>query len=230
MRHCAPPRTDALVVPSPAAPAPVPHPEKLDAIKPAMQKFIDANDISGVGHGGRPQGRHRLTTRRSACATSPARLAMEKDTLFRIASMTKPITAIGIMILVDEGKLSPDDDVAKHLPEFTGQMLRPRRRTSRTTRPYRSRSRRGRSSSATCSRTPPASRNYPPGVNDVYASATARSRRRRWPRHFNRSSSSRARGGVTRTPASTRSAASSRSCPARATRSSSRSASSTHSG
>ena len=41
---------------------------------------------------------------------------MAKDTLFRIASMTKPITAIGIMILADEGKLSPDDDVAKHLP------------------------------------------------------------------------------------------------------------------
>ena len=48
---------------------------------------------------------------------------MTKDTLFRIASMTKPITAIGIMILADEGKLSPDDDVAKHLPEFKGQML-----------------------------------------------------------------------------------------------------------
>ena len=63
---------------------------------------------------------------------------MEKDTLFRIASMTKPITAIGIMILVDEGKLSPDDDVAKHLPEFTGQMLvaakdiRTTRRSSRS--------------------------------------------------------------------------------------------------
>jgi CubicO group peptidase (beta-lactamase class C family) len=38
--------------------------------------------------------------------------------------MTKPVTAIGIMILVDEGKLSPDDAVAKYLPEFTGQMLR----------------------------------------------------------------------------------------------------------
>jgi CubicO group peptidase (beta-lactamase class C family) len=48
---------------------------------------------------------------------------MRADTLFRIASMTKPVTAIGIMILADEGKLSPDDDVSKHLPEFTGQML-----------------------------------------------------------------------------------------------------------
>jgi CubicO group peptidase (beta-lactamase class C family) len=38
-------------------------------------------------------------------------------------SMTKPITAIGIMMLADEGKLSIDDPVEKYLPEFTGQML-----------------------------------------------------------------------------------------------------------
>jgi CubicO group peptidase (beta-lactamase class C family) len=37
--------------------------------------------------------------------------------------MTKPITAIGIMILADEGKLSVEDPVEKHLPEFRGQML-----------------------------------------------------------------------------------------------------------
>jgi CubicO group peptidase (beta-lactamase class C family) len=48
---------------------------------------------------------------------------MRKDALFRIASMTKPITAIGIMILVDEGKLSVDDPVEKYLPEFRGQQL-----------------------------------------------------------------------------------------------------------
>jgi CubicO group peptidase (beta-lactamase class C family) len=48
---------------------------------------------------------------------------MPKDALFRIASMTKPVTAIGIMILADEGKLSVDDPVEKHLPEFKGQML-----------------------------------------------------------------------------------------------------------
>src|SRR5207237_2368060 len=38
-------------------------------------------------------------------------------------SMTKPITAIGIMILVDEGKLAVADPVEKYLPEFRGQML-----------------------------------------------------------------------------------------------------------
>jgi CubicO group peptidase (beta-lactamase class C family) len=49
--------------------------------------------------------------------------AMHKDSLFRIASMTKPITAMAIMMLVDEGKLSVDDPVEKYLPEFKGQMM-----------------------------------------------------------------------------------------------------------
>lgn len=48
---------------------------------------------------------------------------MTKETIFKIASMTKPITAMAIMILADEGKLSPEDLVEKHLPEFKGQML-----------------------------------------------------------------------------------------------------------
>ena len=95
---------------------------------------------------------------------------MEKDTLFRIASMTKPITAIGIMILADEGKLSPDDDVAKHLPEFTGQMLNePRLKDipgdeavilKKPKRPVKLRDLLTHTSGVA---------NYPPGVNDVYA-------------------------------------------------------------
>jgi CubicO group peptidase (beta-lactamase class C family) len=48
---------------------------------------------------------------------------LTSDALFRIASMTKPITAIGVMILVDEGKLAIDDPVERHLPEFRGQKL-----------------------------------------------------------------------------------------------------------
>ncbi|MBX7103712.1 MAG: beta-lactamase family protein [Gemmataceae bacterium] len=43
--------------------------------------------------------------------------------MFRIASMTKPITAAGIMILVDDGKIAVDDPLEKHLPEFRGLML-----------------------------------------------------------------------------------------------------------
>lgn len=40
------------------------------------------------------------------------------DTIFRLASMTKPITAVAIMILVDRKMLSLDDAVGKYLPEF----------------------------------------------------------------------------------------------------------------
>jgi CubicO group peptidase (beta-lactamase class C family) len=105
-----------------AAPPAVPHPDKLEAIGPRMQKFVDTDDLSGaVCVVGRKDGvvHESVTGFRDLATKAP----MQKDTLFRIASMTKPITAIGIMILTDEGKLSPDDDVAKHLPEFTGQML-----------------------------------------------------------------------------------------------------------
>lgn len=42
-----------------------------------------------------------------------------EDTLFRLASMTKPITSIAVLMLVDKGLLSLDDTVHKILPEFT---------------------------------------------------------------------------------------------------------------
>ncbi len=44
--------------------------------------------------------------------------AMTKDTIFNMASMTKPVTSVAIMMLVDEGKLTLDDDVAKYLPKW----------------------------------------------------------------------------------------------------------------
>lgn len=48
---------------------------------------------------------------------------MREDSIFQIMSMTKPFTAVGIMMLAEEGKLSLTDDVEKYLPEFHGQML-----------------------------------------------------------------------------------------------------------
>ena len=50
---------------------------------------------------------------------------MRADTLFRIKSLTKLVTCIGIMTLVDEGRLSLIDPVEKYLPEFKGQKLNP---------------------------------------------------------------------------------------------------------
>jgi CubicO group peptidase (beta-lactamase class C family) len=99
------------------------EPDALKGVAPAMHKaFVETNDIAGavvvVGNKDKVV-LHDAFGKRDLAANAP----MKADTLFRIASMTKPITAIGIMILADEGKLSPDDDVAKYLPEFAGQRL-----------------------------------------------------------------------------------------------------------
>lgn len=48
---------------------------------------------------------------------------MRRDSVFWIASMTKPITAMGVLMLVEEGKLGLDDPVAKFLPAFRDQTL-----------------------------------------------------------------------------------------------------------
>ena len=45
-------------------------------------------------------------------------LPMAKDTIFRIASMTKAVTSVGVMQLVEQGKVGLDDDVAKFLPRL----------------------------------------------------------------------------------------------------------------
>jgi CubicO group peptidase (beta-lactamase class C family) len=46
------------------------------------------------------------------------KLPMTDDTIFRIFSMTKPITSVAAMILVDQGKLKLDDPVEKYIPSF----------------------------------------------------------------------------------------------------------------
>ena len=43
---------------------------------------------------------------------------LKRDTIFRIASMTKPVTGVAMMILYEEGKWKLDDPVAEHIPEF----------------------------------------------------------------------------------------------------------------
>jgi CubicO group peptidase (beta-lactamase class C family) len=48
---------------------------------------------------------------------------MAKDTIFNMASMTKPVTSVAIMMLVDEGKLKLDDDVAKYLPKYKDPLV-----------------------------------------------------------------------------------------------------------
>jgi CubicO group peptidase (beta-lactamase class C family) len=99
--------------------------QKLAAIPQRMQKFIDEpgpQQVAGmVVVVGSSQGiaLHEAIGQQSLQAKQP----MPKDALFRIASMTKPVTAVAIMMLEQEARLSVDDPVEKHLPEFKGQML-----------------------------------------------------------------------------------------------------------
>ncbi|TLD69862.1 beta-lactamase family protein [Phragmitibacter flavus] len=91
-----------------------------DVIRQAMQPYVNDGTISGavtlvVGKDGAlamdAMGKADLSTGR----------VMEPDALFWIASMTKPMTALAVMMMVEEGKLSLDDRVEKYLPEFKGQ-------------------------------------------------------------------------------------------------------------
>ena len=103
-------------------PAPGQDASLSDRVRDGMQQFVDRKEIAGavtlIGQGDRVVSLEAIG-RRSVEDDAP----MRPDTLFRIASMTKPITAIGIMMLADEGKLSVEDPVEKYLPEFRGQRL-----------------------------------------------------------------------------------------------------------
>ena len=50
-------------------------------------------------------------------------LPMTRDTLFRIASMTKPVTSAAVMMLVEEGKLKLEDPITKWIPELAGMLV-----------------------------------------------------------------------------------------------------------
>jgi CubicO group peptidase (beta-lactamase class C family) len=95
---------------------------KLGEIDDRLRAFTEAKQISGAV---------TLVARRGRVvhvgATGKADIAagrkMANDTLFAIASMTKPITAAAVMILQDEGKLKLDDPVSKYFPAFGDMKL-----------------------------------------------------------------------------------------------------------
>ncbi len=89
----------------------------IPAIGERMRKFVEDHEISGaVTLVAAPDRIVHLD------ATGKADIAggkpMRPDSIFWIASMTKPITATAVLMMQDEGKLSVDDPVEKHLPEF----------------------------------------------------------------------------------------------------------------
>ena len=91
--------------------------ERLERIGEMIQRAIDTKQISGAV---------TVVARRGRVAHFEARglmdieanAPMRKDTIFPIASMTKPVTAVAILMLVEEGKVRLSDPVSRFIPEF----------------------------------------------------------------------------------------------------------------
>ncbi len=91
--------------------------ERLARLGDAMKSLVDQGRLAGVvtmvaRHGKIVQ--FDAVGRRDIGADAP----MKKDTIFRIYSMTKPITGVAMMMLLEEGKWQLSDPVAKYVPEF----------------------------------------------------------------------------------------------------------------
>ena len=91
----------------------------LPGIGVAMQEMVAKNEIAGAVTVvvAKDKVLHLEST---GLADVAAQKAMTAETLFWIASMTKPVTGAAILMLQDEGKLNVADPVAKYLPEFAG--------------------------------------------------------------------------------------------------------------
>jgi CubicO group peptidase (beta-lactamase class C family) len=91
--------------------------QKLPGIGSAMQAMITKNEIAGAVTVVVAKDKV-LHLEASGFADVAGKRPMTPDTLFWIASMTKPVTGVAILMLQDEGKLTVADPVAKYLPEF----------------------------------------------------------------------------------------------------------------
>lgn len=98
--------------------------ERLARIAPRMKEFVDGGKVAGIvtlvaRHG------HVASLDAVGYQDLESKTAMKTDSIFRIMSVTKPITCAGVMVLVDEGRLSLLDPVEKFIPEFKGIRVNP---------------------------------------------------------------------------------------------------------
>jgi CubicO group peptidase (beta-lactamase class C family) len=91
--------------------------QRLDRLHAVMQREVDEKQLAGIvtllaRHGKVVE--ERTYGKKNLAGGAP----MTKDTIFRIYSMTKPVTGVAMMILYEEGKWHPSDPVSKYIPEF----------------------------------------------------------------------------------------------------------------
>ncbi|WP_309606987.1 serine hydrolase domain-containing protein [Phenylobacterium sp.] len=94
----------------------------LEQVAPALRAVVEAGDLSGfvtlIWRRGEVVQVNTVGLRDMA-ADAP----MTRDTLFRIASMTKPVTSIAALMLLEDDKLRLDDPITKWLPEFADMQV-----------------------------------------------------------------------------------------------------------
>lgn len=96
--------------------------ERLERIAPVMQQYIDDELVAGTVTIIARKGRV-VHFEAQGNMDAENQIPMRKDAIFRIASMTKPITSLALMMLWEEGKFQLRDPVSKFLPEFADQMV-----------------------------------------------------------------------------------------------------------
>jgi CubicO group peptidase (beta-lactamase class C family) len=91
--------------------------QRLQRIHALMQRYIDSGDIAGsvtlVARRG-----HMVHLEAQGVMDMESKNPMRTDSIFRLASMTKPITSLAVMMLHEEGRFLLNDPVSKFLPEF----------------------------------------------------------------------------------------------------------------
>lgn len=92
-------------------------PERFARIDSHMQAYVDDGKLGGVTFAIARRGKLAYF-KTFGWANVESERPVERDTLFRIQSMTKPITAVAAMILVEEGRLKLSDLVSKFIPAF----------------------------------------------------------------------------------------------------------------
>jgi CubicO group peptidase (beta-lactamase class C family) len=91
--------------------------QRLQRVRAVVQGYIDRGEIVGSVALVARQGKVVYFDAQGLMDRESKR-AMRTDTIFRLASMTKPVTSIAVMMLQEEGRLMIDDPVSKYLPEF----------------------------------------------------------------------------------------------------------------
>lgn len=95
---------------------------RLARIRPVMQRYVDERLIPGAVTMVARQGK---VVHFDACGYKEVdrQDPMQTDTIFRVASMTKPVVSLALMMLYEEGKFQLHDPVAKFLPGFANMQV-----------------------------------------------------------------------------------------------------------